>query len=157
MLWGTRTRLTELFGLGATWIKTEPREFNFRYRSAQHFIEVFRTYYGPMLKAFSALDMPQQNRLEKDLYDLIGRMNKADDGNDGRAERIPRGDHRKTMKRLSRRLSTHARFVSKFWLQEGKPHACHDRQLALAPPLLLLLEANELKRVSRSSPVLWMG
>jgi len=40
---------------------------------------VFRTYYGPMLKAFAALDVPQQNRLEKDLYDLIGCMNKADD------------------------------------------------------------------------------
>ncbi|MGB9398060.1 MAG: SAM-dependent methyltransferase, partial [Pseudolabrys sp.] len=48
-------------------------------RSAQHFIEVFRTYYGPLLKAFSALDVPQQTRLERDLYDLIGRMNKAED------------------------------------------------------------------------------
>jgi ubiquinone/menaquinone biosynthesis C-methylase UbiE len=79
MLWGMRTRLNELFGPGATWIKTEPREFKFRYRSAQHFIEVFRTYYGPLLKAFSALDVPQQTRLERDLYDLIGRMNKAED------------------------------------------------------------------------------
>jgi len=40
---------------------------------------VFRTYYGPTLKAFSALDVPQQIRLEKDLHDLIGRMNTADD------------------------------------------------------------------------------
>jgi len=79
LLWGTRTRLTELFGSGATWIKTEPREFKFRYRSAEHFVDVFRTYYGPTLKAFSALDVPQQIRLEKDLYDLIGRMNSADD------------------------------------------------------------------------------
>jgi len=79
LLWGTRARLTELFAAGATWIKTEPREFKFRYRSAEHFIDVFRTYYGPTLKAFSALDVPQQIRLEKDLYDLIGRMNTADD------------------------------------------------------------------------------
>ena len=63
----------------ASWIKTESRYFNFRYRSAQHFIEVFRNYYGPMLKAFSALDTLQQNHLEKDLYDLISRMNRADD------------------------------------------------------------------------------
>ena len=40
---------------------------------------MFRTYYGPTLKAFSALDVPQQIRLEKDLHDLIGRMNTADD------------------------------------------------------------------------------
>src|SRR6476660_7984619 len=79
LLWGTRTRLTEMFGPAASWIKTESRYFNFRYRSAQHFIEVFRNYYGPMLKAFSALDTLQQNRLEKDLYDLISRMNRADD------------------------------------------------------------------------------
>jgi len=79
LLWGTRARLTELFAAGATWIKTEPREIKFRYRSAEHFIDVFRTYYGPTLKAFSALDVPQQIRLEKDLHDLIGRMNTADD------------------------------------------------------------------------------
>jgi ubiquinone/menaquinone biosynthesis C-methylase UbiE len=80
LLWGTRARLTEMFGPASTWIKTEPRHFNFRYRSAEHFVEVFRTYYGPMLKAFSALEVPQQTRLEKDVYDLIARMNKAADG-----------------------------------------------------------------------------
>jgi hypothetical protein len=69
-----------MFGTGASWIKTEPRHFNFCYRSAQHFIQVFKTYYGPMLKAFAALETPQQNRLEKDLFALVDRMNKADDG-----------------------------------------------------------------------------
>ena len=80
MLWGTRSRLTELFGSAASWIKTEPRQFNFRYRSAEHFVDVFKTYYGPMLKAFAALEPPQQKALEKDLNVLIARMNKADDG-----------------------------------------------------------------------------
>jgi ubiquinone/menaquinone biosynthesis C-methylase UbiE len=80
LLWGTRARLTEMFEPASTWIKTEPRHFNFRYRSAEHFVEVFRTYYGPMLKAFSALEVSQQTRLENDLYDLIARMNKAGDG-----------------------------------------------------------------------------
>jgi len=80
MLWGTRARLTELFGSGASWIKTEPRQFNFRYRSPEHFVEVFKTFYGPMLKAFAALEPPQQQRLRDDLYALIARMNKADDG-----------------------------------------------------------------------------
>jgi ubiquinone/menaquinone biosynthesis C-methylase UbiE len=80
LLWGTRARLTEMFGPAAMWIKTESRYFNFRYRSAEHFVQVFKTFYGPMHKAFSALEAPQQTRLEKDLYDLIARMNKADDG-----------------------------------------------------------------------------
>jgi len=79
MTWGTRARLSDMFGSAASWIKTEPRHFNFRYRSAEHFIEVFRTYYGPMLKAFSALEPLQQDDLESDLHDLIGRMNRADD------------------------------------------------------------------------------
>jgi ubiquinone/menaquinone biosynthesis C-methylase UbiE len=79
LAWGTRTRLSEMFGSAASWIKIDSRSFNFRYCSAQHFIEVFRTYYGPMLKAFSALETPHQNNLEKDLYGLIARMNRADD------------------------------------------------------------------------------
>jgi len=79
-LWGTRDRLVEMFGLAAVSIETEPRNFNFRYRSAEHWLDVFKTYYGPMLKAFAALDEPKQNGLRNDLHALIARMNKANDG-----------------------------------------------------------------------------
>jgi ubiquinone/menaquinone biosynthesis C-methylase UbiE len=79
-LWGTRGRLTEMFGAAATSIRAEPRNFNFRYRSAEHFLDVFKTYYGPMLKAFAALDEVKQNGLKDDLHALIARMNKASDG-----------------------------------------------------------------------------
>ncbi len=80
MLWGTRGRLTEMFGAAAISIRIEPRNFNFRYRSGEHFLEVFKTYYGPMLKAFAALDAANQNGLKVDLHALIARMNKANDG-----------------------------------------------------------------------------
>jgi ubiquinone/menaquinone biosynthesis C-methylase UbiE len=80
MLWGTRERLTEMFGPLASSIWTERREFNFRYRSADHFIDVFKTYYGPMLKAFAALDEIKRQDLREDLRALIARMNKAGDG-----------------------------------------------------------------------------
>jgi ubiquinone/menaquinone biosynthesis C-methylase UbiE len=80
LAWGTRSRLNEMFGSAESRIKTESRHFNFRYRSAEHFIEVFRTYYGPMLKAFSALEMRQQNELEKELLYLVARMNRAGNG-----------------------------------------------------------------------------
>ena len=43
-------------------------------------MEVFRTYYGPMLKAFAALDEARQHELKHDLHALIARMNKASDG-----------------------------------------------------------------------------
>ena len=41
---------------------------------------MFKTYYGPMLKAFAALDEAKQNGLKADLYALIARMNSAGDG-----------------------------------------------------------------------------
>ena len=80
LLWGTRARLNEMFAPVATSIEIEPHHFNFRYRSAEHFLDVFKTYYGPMLKAFAALDEANQTGLKNDLHALIARMNKADDG-----------------------------------------------------------------------------
>ena len=79
-LWGTRARLDEMFRPSASSIRAEPRYFNFRYRSPAHFVEVFRTYYGPMLKAFAALDETKRNGLNDDLIALIATMNKASDG-----------------------------------------------------------------------------
>jgi ubiquinone/menaquinone biosynthesis C-methylase UbiE len=78
-LWGTRARLNELFGAAAS-ITAEPRNFTFRYRSPEHFLDVFKNYYGPMLKAFAALDEANQAGLASDLLALIGRLNRAEDG-----------------------------------------------------------------------------
>jgi len=78
-LWGTRARLTEMFGAGANSIKAEPRMFNFRYRSPEHFLEVFKKFYGPMLKAFAALEPAAQEELHNDLHALIVRMNRSGD------------------------------------------------------------------------------
>jgi ubiquinone/menaquinone biosynthesis C-methylase UbiE len=78
-LWGTETRLAEMFGAAGT-VKSEPRDFVFRYRSAEHFLEVFRTFYGPMLKAFDALDATNQQLLRDDLLALITSFNRANDG-----------------------------------------------------------------------------
>ena len=79
-LWGTRARLDEMFGRGAASIDAQSKDFNFRYRSPDHFMEVFKTYYGPMLKAFAALDESKRSHLHDDLVALIARMNKASDG-----------------------------------------------------------------------------
>lgn len=78
-LWGTPERLAEMFG-GAMSINVRPRQFNFRYRSPAHFLDVFRTYYGPILKAYAALDESGRSSLTADLSALIGRLNKAEDG-----------------------------------------------------------------------------
>jgi len=79
-LWGTRTRIAEMFGPSAQVINAVPRNFVFRYRSPEHFLEIFKNYYGPMLKAFAALDAANQQGLRSDLLALIGRMNRATDG-----------------------------------------------------------------------------
>jgi hypothetical protein len=70
-LWGTQARITEMFGASAASIKAERRHFTFRYRSPMHFLDVFRTYYGPTLKAFAALDETNQRRLADDILKLI--------------------------------------------------------------------------------------
>ena len=52
----------------------------FRYRSPQHWMDVFKTYYGPLLKTFAALQPAAQQDLHDDLLDLIERLNRAKDG-----------------------------------------------------------------------------
>ena len=78
--WGTSARLTEMFDADAHSIRAESRLFKFRYRSPSHFLDVFKTYYGPVLKAFAALDTAKQQQLYDDLYALIVRMNRATNG-----------------------------------------------------------------------------
>ena len=78
-LWGTKARIDEMFGEHAASITAQPRIFNFRYRDAQHWLDVFRGYYGPVLKAFEALDAPKQAALEQDLRALLKSFNTAGD------------------------------------------------------------------------------
>jgi SAM-dependent methyltransferase len=78
-LWGTRSRLEELFGRSAREIRTNSREFVFRYRSAAHWLEVFRTYYGPMNKTCAALDAGKQAAFTADLLALMESRNRSGD------------------------------------------------------------------------------
>ena len=78
--WGTQARLEELFGRSAREIRVTGREFVFRYRSAAHWIEVFRTYYGPMNKTFGALDADRQAAFTDDLLALMASRNRSGDG-----------------------------------------------------------------------------
>src|SRR5262249_35399851 len=66
-MWGTQDRLVEPFGAKTSTCPATSRDFVFRYRSPGHWIEVFRTYYGPVNKVFGALDSEKQIAFEKDL------------------------------------------------------------------------------------------
>ena len=69
--WGDEAHLAELFGAGAASITVTRRQFTFRYRSPAHFIEVFRTWYGPVHKAFAALPPEGAQALERDMTELL--------------------------------------------------------------------------------------
>lgn len=75
-LWGDEKHLASLFPGHA--VKAERKTFNFRYESPEHFVAVFRTFYGPTHKAFAALDEAGKAALEKDLLDLINQFRRKD-------------------------------------------------------------------------------
>ena len=88
LLWGTPEHLSGLFA-GATSIAHTTRHFAFRYRSAEHFVEVFRTFYGPTLKAFAALDANGQAALEADMLALLRARNRGGDRGDAAGLVVP--------------------------------------------------------------------
>jgi len=77
-LWGTRTHVLELFA-GAS-CKTEVKNFMFRYRSDDHWLNTFKTFYGPVLKAYESLDEEACQALTADIKALIKWFNRAGDG-----------------------------------------------------------------------------
>jgi ubiquinone/menaquinone biosynthesis C-methylase UbiE len=79
LLWGTRAHLEMLFGPKAI-VAAESKNFVFRYKSTKHWIETFRAYYGPVVKAFEAIDAETRKALEADLYALLDKFNVAKDG-----------------------------------------------------------------------------
>lgn len=78
-LWGDISHLNSLFGTKAS-VAAQSRNFVFRYRSPEHWLEIFRGYYGPVVKAFEALDAAAGAALEADIDALLEKFNIADDG-----------------------------------------------------------------------------
>ena len=78
-LWGTRARIAELFESDAVSVASVHRNFVFRYRSPAHWLKVFKSYYGPVLKTFAALDPAAQAALDRDLLALIDQFNRSAD------------------------------------------------------------------------------
>ena len=73
-LWGSEAHLVALFGPRASDLRVERKHFVFRYRSAAHFVQVFRDYYGPTHKAFAALDTAGKSALERDMTSLLNEL-----------------------------------------------------------------------------------
>lgn len=78
-LWGTEERLRELLSEGVSSLETMRRSYAFRQPSARHFVEYFRDYYGPTLKAFESLEPEGQDALARDLEELLESWNTSGD------------------------------------------------------------------------------
>jgi ubiquinone/menaquinone biosynthesis C-methylase UbiE len=79
IMWGRKDYLEEIFGNNVN-ISAVSRHFTFRYKSPAHFLDIFRTYYGPTHKAFGAIEPAAQQQLQADLLTLIDKFNIARDG-----------------------------------------------------------------------------
>ncbi|HEX5421517.1 MAG TPA: methyltransferase domain-containing protein, partial [Gammaproteobacteria bacterium] len=80
LLWGAEPHIVELFGSEAADIRTERKMFMFRYKSAAHWVQVFRDYYGPTNRAFAALDAAASHKLEADIIGLLEHLNEGGPG-----------------------------------------------------------------------------
>lgn len=77
--WGTEEHLRRLFATSASEFRFARRHFVFRYRSFEHWLEIFRSYYGPFHKTFLALGADQQRQLSLELRDTLARWNTSGD------------------------------------------------------------------------------
>ena len=73
--------LAELLGAGTQSIESEPRHALQYYRSVEHAVEVFSTYFGPTIRALAAVDSDARTReqFRRDLESVFARYNRAKD------------------------------------------------------------------------------
>lgn len=80
LLWGTRAHVGTMFGDAIDGLGCRERTFTFRFRSAEGFVDYFRTHYGPTLKAFEAVGVEGSEALFDDLVTLVRRYAGTSDG-----------------------------------------------------------------------------
>jgi ubiquinone/menaquinone biosynthesis C-methylase UbiE len=79
LAWGTEDRLRELFGDGVSELRTERRVSRQPFRSADHYIEFFRTYFGPTQMAYERVGPEDEQALTDDLKAFLEEANTAGD------------------------------------------------------------------------------
>lgn len=78
--WGTESGIDTLLGTGITDVRNTPRSVIWRFRSPEHWVDFYRTYFGPVARVFSSLDEVGKKSYESDLINLIDRYNCTSDG-----------------------------------------------------------------------------
>jgi SAM-dependent methyltransferase len=77
VLWGTEERLGDLFGHGVSELKVNERQWNFCYLSPEHCIEVFKTFFGPVITALERVGEEGAEALESDMLKVMRSGNRA--------------------------------------------------------------------------------
>jgi SAM-dependent methyltransferase len=78
--WGTEEGIRELLGDGVSEITFARRHWTMRFRSPDHWVDVFRTWFGPVNRAFASLDEQRAAEYRDELKSTISRFNRATDG-----------------------------------------------------------------------------
>lgn len=78
LLWGNEDWLRETFGDGISELRTEVRKARQTFRSPDHFIEFFRTYFGPIKTAFEKVGPEGEQALTADLRTYLEEANTTD-------------------------------------------------------------------------------
>lgn len=79
LLWGTEDHLRELLGDGVSELQVERRRSRQTFRSPNHFLEFFRTYFGPTKVAYERVGPDGEEALTADMKAYLEEYNKAGD------------------------------------------------------------------------------
>ena len=71
--WGTEEGVAELLGDEVSSILTRKRAYTWRFPNAQAMVDLFRTWYGPTVKAFATVGPEGEAALERDLLAVVER------------------------------------------------------------------------------------
>ncbi|UCD69327.1 MAG: class I SAM-dependent methyltransferase [Betaproteobacteria bacterium] len=77
--WGTEKRLIELFGEATSSMHSARRSALFRFRDNQHWIDVFGTWFGPIMRVRENLDDGGYAEFLTELNGILDRFNQSDD------------------------------------------------------------------------------
>ncbi len=77
--WGTQKRLEELFGDFTSSMAVSKRNALFRFRNNQHWIDVFSTWFGPIMRVREKLDEGRCAQFLAELNGILDQFNQSDD------------------------------------------------------------------------------
>jgi len=77
--WGTEQRLNELFGGATSLMNIKKRSALFRYRDNAHWIDVFTTWFGPIMLVLKKLGEQDKGEFLRELDDTLSRFNVSGD------------------------------------------------------------------------------